>query len=69
VDARTVVYLVDPTKEGQFIEREVRLGTQSGDEVAVLTGLRPGDVIVTEGSFSLRAERERLGLRRFAASK
>jgi len=29
----------------------------------VLTGMNPGDRVVTEGSFAVRAERDRLGLR------
>ncbi len=60
---RTVVYLKDPKTSGRFIEREVRLGSSSGDDVVVSFGLAPGDAIVSAGSFSLRAERERLGLR------
>jgi RND family efflux transporter MFP subunit len=60
---RTVVYLVDPAQQGRFIEREVRLGQPSGDQVPVLSGVQSGDRVVTSGSFSLRAERERLGLR------
>ena len=60
---RTVVYLVNPKGVGTFIEREVRLGAASGDQVEVVSGVQPGDVIVTEGSFFVRAERERLGLR------
>ena len=60
---RTVVYLVDPKQAGTFVEREVRLGTLAGDQVSVLAGVRPGDVVVGEGSFHVRAERERLGLR------
>lgn len=63
VGDRTVVYLVDPAKPGTFIEREVRLGAAAGDHVQVLSGVQAGDVVVSEGSFSLRAERERLGLR------
>jgi cobalt-zinc-cadmium efflux system membrane fusion protein len=63
VGDRTVVYLVDPAKPGTFIEREVRLGAAAGDHILVLSGVQVGDVVVTEGSFSVRAERERLGLR------
>jgi RND family efflux transporter MFP subunit len=63
VGDRTVVYLVNPKEPGKFIEREVRLGAQAGDRVSVLAGVQTGDVVVGEGSFSLRAERERLGLR------
>lgn len=63
VGDRTVVYLVNPAKPGTFIEREVRLGALAGDHVPVLSGVRAGDVVVSEGSFSIRAELERLGLR------
>ncbi len=63
VGDRSVVYLAPPQTPGRFIEREVRLGARAGGLVSVTAGLRPGDVIVTEGSFSVRAERERLGLR------
>lgn len=60
---RTVVYLADATQPGRFIEREVRLAEPAGDQVVIVEGVRPGDRVVTSGSFSLRAERERLGLR------
>jgi RND family efflux transporter MFP subunit len=60
---RTVVYLKDPSGTGRFIEREVRLGPASQDQVPVLSGLTAGDAVVSAGSFFLRAERERLGLR------
>jgi RND family efflux transporter MFP subunit len=60
---RTVVYIADPAQPGRFIEREVQLGPLSGDQVLVVSGLQTGDRVVTSGSFSLRAERERLGLR------
>lgn len=63
VGDRTVVYLVNPKAPETFVEREVRLGAASGDQVAVLTGVQKGDVVVGQGSFSVRAERERLGLR------
>jgi RND family efflux transporter MFP subunit len=63
VGDRTVVYLANPKEQGKFIEREVRLGQTSGEQVQVTSGVQPGDVIVTEGSFFVRAERERLGLR------
>ena len=63
VGDRTVVYLVASMKPGTFVEREVRLGAAAGDQVSVMSGVRPADVVVSEGSFSVRAERERLGLR------
>jgi cobalt-zinc-cadmium efflux system membrane fusion protein len=63
VGDRQVVYLVNPKEPGTFVEREVRLGQPSGEQVEVLSGVKPGDVIVTQGSFFVRAERDRLGLR------
>jgi RND family efflux transporter MFP subunit len=61
VGDRTVVYLADPARPGRFVERQVQLGPAMGQDVAVLSGLQAGDRLVTKGSFSLRAERERLG--------
>jgi cobalt-zinc-cadmium efflux system membrane fusion protein len=63
VGDRTVVYLANPKEPGKFVEREVRLGQTSGEQIEVVSGVQPGDVVVTEGSFFVRAERERLGLR------
>jgi RND family efflux transporter MFP subunit len=63
VGDRTVVYVANPKEPGKFTEREVRLADTSGEQVEVLSGLQQGDLIVTEGSFFVRAERERLGLR------
>ena len=67
VGDRTVVYLADATQAGRFSERDVRLGAISGDRVAVRDGLRVGDQVVGEGSFLVRAERERLGVRSSSA--
>jgi plastocyanin len=63
VGNRTVVYLADANAPGTFVEREVRLGRTAGDDVEVVAGVQPGDLVVTTGSFSIRAERERVGLR------
>jgi cobalt-zinc-cadmium efflux system membrane fusion protein len=63
VGDRAVVYLANPKEPGKFVEREVRLGQTSGEQVEAESGVQPGDVVVTEGSFFVRAERERLGLR------
>lgn len=68
VGERTVVYLADRQEGGTFIEREVRLGAATGDRVAVLAGIQEGDVVAATGSFYIRAERERLGLRGAPAS-
>jgi cobalt-zinc-cadmium efflux system membrane fusion protein len=63
VGSRTVVYIADSQQAGRFIERDVRLGDRAGNDVAVLSGVNPGDRVVAEGSFAVRAERDRLGLR------
>jgi len=63
VGDRTVVYLAKQNEPGVFVEREVRLGDTSGSRLQVQSGVQPGDMVVTDGSFFLRAERERLGLR------
>jgi membrane fusion protein, heavy metal efflux system len=63
VGDRIVVYLANPKDPGKFVEREVRLGQTSGEQVEVVSGVQLGDIVVTTGSFFVRAERERLGLR------
>lgn len=63
VGDRSFVYIPKSDSPTQFIEREVRLGAPSGADVQVVSGLTPGDRVVAGGSFFLRAERERLGLR------
>jgi RND family efflux transporter MFP subunit len=59
VGDRQVVYVADPAADGRFIEREVKLGAEAGDQVTVVGGVRSGDRIVTGGAFFVRAERER----------
>jgi RND family efflux transporter MFP subunit len=63
VGNRTVVYLADPEQPGNFVERDVRTGGTIGDEINVLSGVAPGDSVVSDGSFFVRAERDRLGRR------
>lgn len=53
---RHVVYLPAKDDEGRFIQRSVKLGPSTADGYVVLSGLQPGEVVVTEGSFFLRAE-------------
>lgn len=59
VGDQAVVYVAVPGKAGLFAERRVRLGRVSGTTVEVLDGIQPGDTVVSEGSFFVRAERER----------
>ena len=42
------------------METTVTLGPSAGDAVQVLAGVKPGDRVVTEGSFFLRAEAARV---------
>lgn len=53
---RLVVYLPVKEEEGKFLQRDIRVGALVGDSYAVLGGLQPGEIVVTEGSFFLRAE-------------
>jgi membrane fusion protein, heavy metal efflux system len=53
-----VVYV--PIGNNSFEERLVKLGEQSGDYTEILEGLRPGDRVVTKGSFDLRANSVRM---------
>ena len=63
VGERQVVYLSSSDAPDRFVEREVRLGRWFGKEVEVLSGVSAGDSVVSAGSFFVRAEAERLGLR------
>ena len=62
IGSRTVVY-VATGDESRFVERTVETGATSGEHVEVVRGLKPGERVVAEGSFYLRAEagRQRAG--------
>lgn len=51
-----VVYLPVDLKEGRFVQRRVKLRAEAGEFYLVVEGLKPGEKVVSEGSFSLRAE-------------
>jgi cobalt-zinc-cadmium efflux system membrane fusion protein len=53
---RSVVYVPVEGDPGRFVERAVKLGAAMGESVEVLDGLKPGELVVTAGSFFLRAE-------------
>ncbi|MFP5286108.1 MAG: efflux RND transporter periplasmic adaptor subunit [Thermoanaerobaculia bacterium] len=57
MDDQWVVFL--PQGQGRFEVRPVERGRDLGDEVAVLSGLKPGEKVVDEGAFILRAEAEK----------
>jgi RND family efflux transporter MFP subunit len=56
IGGRQVVFVAVPDEEGNFIQRTVQLGPLAAESYTVLQGLQPGEVVVTEGSFFLRAE-------------
>jgi RND family efflux transporter MFP subunit len=62
IGGQAVVYVADAPGSGRVTELPVRLGSTSGREVEIVAGLSPGQLVVTEGGFFLRAERDRLGL-------
>ena len=53
-DGNKVVYI--PISANQFKEQKVIVGNENGDYVQILTGLKPGEKVVTKGSFELRSE-------------
>jgi cobalt-zinc-cadmium efflux system membrane fusion protein len=56
IGARQVVFVPAPDEEGKFLARSVQLGPLRGDRVSIRSGIQPGEAVVTEGSFFLRAE-------------
>ncbi|HSF33750.1 MAG TPA: efflux RND transporter periplasmic adaptor subunit [Candidatus Tectomicrobia bacterium] len=56
IGGRQVVFVAVQEEEGKFVQRTVQLGQLAGDFYVVLSGLEPGEVVATEGSFFLRAE-------------
>jgi multidrug efflux pump subunit AcrA (membrane-fusion protein) len=56
IGERQTVFIPVPDEEGKFLARTVQLGPLRGDRVAVRSGVQPGEAVVTEGSFFLRAE-------------
>lgn len=54
MDGRPVVFVM--TAPGRFVRRQVESGHTLDGFTEILTGLKQGDVIVTEGSFILKSE-------------
>ncbi|HET9481285.1 MAG TPA: efflux RND transporter periplasmic adaptor subunit [Candidatus Polarisedimenticolia bacterium] len=52
-------YVFLPGAAGQFEMREVGRGRDLGGEVEILSGLQPGEWVVVEGAFLLKAEAEK----------
>ena len=60
---RSLVYVKTSPNEPVFEMREVTLGNRSGDSYVVTTGLRNGDEIVTNGTFTVDAAAQLQGKR------
>jgi RND family efflux transporter MFP subunit len=67
IGSDAVVFVPEPGSAGAFRERRVKVGQADGGRVSVLEGLVSGEPLVTAGSFELRAEAERQGVRPVAA--
>jgi cobalt-zinc-cadmium efflux system membrane fusion protein len=48
-----------PKEEGMFEMRTVGRGRDLGGEVEIVSGLRPGERVVVDGAFLLKAEAEK----------
>jgi membrane fusion protein, heavy metal efflux system len=53
---RDEMFLFVETAAGRFSQRKVRVGAQLGNHVALLSGVKPGERIVTRGAILLDAE-------------
>ena len=56
IGERQVVFVPAPDEEGKFLPRPMQVGPLRGDLITIRSGVQPGEVVVTEGSFLLRAE-------------
>jgi len=59
-DTRSSKVVYVPLGDNKYEERKVKLGAQSDDYVEILEGLHPGEKVVTQGSFDLRAKAVRM---------
>jgi membrane fusion protein, heavy metal efflux system len=55
IGAKQVVF-VATDRAGEFVQREVSIGPETNGMLPVYSGVSPGERVVTEGSFLLRAE-------------
>jgi cobalt-zinc-cadmium efflux system membrane fusion protein len=58
LDGRSVVFVAQPDDAGGalFERRDVETGLRTSNEVQIVKGLNPGDVVVTEGAFLIKSE-------------
>ncbi|HMI48771.1 MAG TPA: efflux RND transporter periplasmic adaptor subunit, partial [Gemmatimonadaceae bacterium] len=57
-DGRPTVFIVKPNNIGgaTFTRRTVEIGPRTGSQIAVIRGLAAGELVVTAGAFSVKAE-------------
>jgi len=58
IDGKPTVFIAHPDAKGgaRMERRVVELGSRSGGQVAVTSGLTPGEVVVVAGAFAVKAE-------------
>lgn len=58
IDGRPVVFIANPNNLGgaTFVRRAVEIGSRTGSTVAVTRGLAAGELVVTAGAYSVKAE-------------
>jgi membrane fusion protein, heavy metal efflux system len=58
LDNAPVVFVAQPDGQGgaRFERRAVETGTRTAEQVPIVSGLRPGDLVVTEGAFAVKSE-------------
>jgi len=58
LDGKSVVFVAHPDSTGgaHFVPRTVQLGSRSGGRIAITQGLAPGDLVVTRGALSIKAQ-------------
>jgi membrane fusion protein, heavy metal efflux system len=58
VGGKPTVFTVMPMAGGStmFVGRAVELGARSGGTVAIVSGLLPGEIVVTRGAFAIKSE-------------
>jgi len=58
LDGKSVVFVAHPDSMGggQFVPRNVQLGSRSGGRIAITQGLVAGDLVVTRGALSVKAQ-------------
>jgi cobalt-zinc-cadmium efflux system membrane fusion protein len=54
--AKTVQLVFVRLAEDEYEARRVKLGVREGDLIEILNGIRPGEQVVTQGSFLLKTE-------------